>query len=94
MLLVVTSSDTLQNHHGNNKAAACCLPMQILNKEAVDKVRSEREIPDVQPGCMIQIRLVISFLHVLALALFGYVSGTDRSCESMNSKFLRTNGAS
>jgi hypothetical protein len=67
--------------------------MQILNKEAVEKVRSEREIPDVQPGCMIQRRLVISF-HVLALALFGYVSSTDPSCESMNSKFLKTNGAS
>jgi hypothetical protein len=34
------------------------LTLQILNKEAVEKVRSEREIPDVQPGCIIQMRLV------------------------------------
>ncbi|XP_048530253.1 50S ribosomal protein L19, chloroplastic-like isoform X1 [Triticum urartu] len=33
--------------------------MNILNKEAVDKVRSEREIPDVQPGCIIQMRLQV-----------------------------------
>ncbi|KAK8459556.1 hypothetical protein SEVIR_2G156300v4 [Setaria viridis] len=32
--------------------------MNILNKEAVEKVRSEREVPDVQPGCIIQMRLV------------------------------------
>jgi large subunit ribosomal protein L19 len=53
----------------------------VLNKEAVEKVCPEREIPEVQPGCMIQMRLVISFLHVPALALFGYVSGTDPSGE-------------
>ncbi|CAD6266375.1 unnamed protein product [Miscanthus lutarioriparius] len=34
--------------------------MNILNKEAVEKVRSEREIPDVQPGCMIQMRLLLA----------------------------------
>ncbi|RCV33453.1 hypothetical protein SEVIR_7G091900v4 [Setaria viridis] len=33
--------------------------MNILNKEAVEKVRSEREIPDVQPGCIIQMRLQV-----------------------------------
>ncbi|KAF7043611.1 hypothetical protein CFC21_052943 [Triticum aestivum] len=33
--------------------------MNILNKEAVDKVRSEREIPDVQPGCIVQMRLQV-----------------------------------
>ncbi|XP_052141669.1 50S ribosomal protein L19, chloroplastic-like [Oryza glaberrima] len=33
--------------------------MNILNKEAVDKVRGEREIPDVQPGCIIQMRLQV-----------------------------------
>ncbi|WVZ84967.1 hypothetical protein U9M48_031932 [Paspalum notatum var. saurae] len=32
--------------------------MNILNKEAVEKVRLEMEIPDVQPGCIIQMRLV------------------------------------
>uniref|UniRef100_A0A453HJS7 Ribosomal protein L19 n=1 Tax=Aegilops tauschii subsp. strangulata TaxID=200361 RepID=A0A453HJS7_AEGTS len=31
----------------------------ILNKEAVEKVRTEREIPDVQPGCIIQMRLQV-----------------------------------
>ena len=59
------------------KDKSACLTMQILNKEAVEKVRSEREIPDVQPGCMIQMRLVLSFLRVPASALFGYGSGTD-----------------
>ncbi|KAG8058448.1 hypothetical protein GUJ93_ZPchr0002g25166 [Zizania palustris] len=33
--------------------------MNILNKEAVDKVRGEREIPDVQPGCIVQMRLQV-----------------------------------
>uniref|UniRef100_A0ACD5WVN1 Uncharacterized protein n=1 Tax=Avena sativa TaxID=4498 RepID=A0ACD5WVN1_AVESA len=33
--------------------------MNILNKEAVDKVRTEREVPDVQPGCIIQMRLQV-----------------------------------
>ncbi|KAF7052923.1 hypothetical protein CFC21_060943 [Triticum aestivum] len=33
--------------------------MNILNKEAVEKVRTEREIPDVQPGCIIQMRLQV-----------------------------------
>lgn len=36
----------------------CYFALQILNKEAVDKVRGEREIPDVQPGCILQMRLV------------------------------------
>jgi large subunit ribosomal protein L19 len=34
------------------------MSLQILNKEAVEKVHSEREIPDIQPGCIIQMRLV------------------------------------
>ncbi|KAF0909221.1 hypothetical protein E2562_032619, partial [Oryza meyeriana var. granulata] len=33
--------------------------MNILNKEAVDKVHAEREIPDVQPGCIVQMRLQV-----------------------------------
>ncbi|KAJ1294361.1 hypothetical protein BS78_01G140500 [Paspalum vaginatum] len=33
--------------------------MNILNKEAVEKVHSERAIPDVQPGCIIQMRLQV-----------------------------------
>ncbi|XP_051230601.1 uncharacterized protein [Lolium perenne] len=33
--------------------------MNILNKEAVDKVRTEREIPDVQPGCIVQMRVQV-----------------------------------
>ncbi|TVU18915.1 hypothetical protein EJB05_35034 [Eragrostis curvula] len=33
--------------------------MNILNKEAVEKVRSERDIPDVQAGCIIQMRLQV-----------------------------------
>jgi len=47
------------------KDKSACLTMQILNKEAVEKVRSEREIPDVQPGCMIQMRLVYHFFVFL-----------------------------
>ncbi|KAM3191902.1 hypothetical protein ACQJBY_069253 [Aegilops geniculata] len=34
--------------------------MNILNKEAVDKVRTERTIPDVQPGCIVQMRVVLA----------------------------------
>jgi large subunit ribosomal protein L19 len=39
--------------------------MHLLNKEAVEKVCSEREILDVQPGCMIQMRLVYRFFVFL-----------------------------
>uniref|UniRef100_A0A0E0NFP3 Ribosomal protein L19 n=1 Tax=Oryza rufipogon TaxID=4529 RepID=A0A0E0NFP3_ORYRU len=31
----------------------------ILNMEAADKVLGEREIPDVQPGCILQMRLQV-----------------------------------
>nr|XP_043617541.1 50S ribosomal protein L19, chloroplastic-like isoform X2 [Erigeron canadensis] len=31
--------------------------MQILDKEAVQEVRSQREIPDIRPGYIIQMRL-------------------------------------
>uniref|UniRef100_A0A0D3F5T5 Ribosomal protein L19 n=1 Tax=Oryza barthii TaxID=65489 RepID=A0A0D3F5T5_9ORYZ len=40
----------------------CCSwirPFRILNKEAADKVLGEREIPDVQPGCILQMRLQV-----------------------------------
>uniref|UniRef100_A0A0E0K0H7 Ribosomal protein L19 n=1 Tax=Oryza punctata TaxID=4537 RepID=A0A0E0K0H7_ORYPU len=33
--------------------------MNILNKEAVDKVLGEREIPNVQPGCILEMRLQV-----------------------------------
>ncbi|CAM0910144.1 unnamed protein product [Alopecurus aequalis] len=33
--------------------------MNILNKEQVDKVRTERDIPDVQPGCIVQMRVQV-----------------------------------
>ncbi|KAG8070348.1 hypothetical protein GUJ93_ZPchr0006g42542 [Zizania palustris] len=33
--------------------------MNILNKEAVDKVCGEREIPDIQSGCIVQMRLQV-----------------------------------
>lgn len=33
--------------------------MNILNKEAVEKVRAEREIPDLQPGCIVQMRVQV-----------------------------------
>ncbi|KQK17811.1 50S ribosomal protein L19, chloroplastic [Brachypodium distachyon] len=33
--------------------------MNILNKEAVDKVRTERVIPDIQPGCIVQMRVQV-----------------------------------
>ncbi|EES14403.1 hypothetical protein BDA96_07G013400 [Sorghum bicolor] len=49
--------------------------MNILNKEAVDKVRSEREIPDVQPGCMIQMRLQVPENKRRELTLKGIVLG-------------------
>jgi large subunit ribosomal protein L19 len=69
--------------HKSNKIATgtikllVVLAMQILNKEAVEKVRSEREIPDVQPGCIIQMRLVMSFFTFLLQPCYGHVSGID-----------------
>ncbi|XP_062204360.1 large ribosomal subunit protein bL19cz-like [Phragmites australis] len=49
--------------------------MNILNKEAVEKVRSEREIPDVQPGCIIQMRLQVPENKRRESALKGIVIG-------------------
>lgn len=33
--------------------------MQILDKEAVEEVRAQREIPDIKPGYIIQLRLEV-----------------------------------
>ncbi|XP_074279966.1 large ribosomal subunit protein bL19cz-like [Silene latifolia] len=33
--------------------------MQILDKEAVEEVKSQREIPDIQPGYIIQLKLEV-----------------------------------
>lgn len=33
--------------------------MQILDKEAVEEVRSQREIPDIKPGYIIQLKVVV-----------------------------------
>nr|XP_008380521.2 50S ribosomal protein L19, chloroplastic-like [Malus domestica] len=33
--------------------------MQILDKEAVEEVRTQREIPDVRPGYMVQLRVEV-----------------------------------
>jgi large subunit ribosomal protein L19 len=33
--------------------------MQILDKEAVEEVKSEREIPDIQPGYIIQLKVEV-----------------------------------
>uniref|UniRef100_A0A0E0G7J0 Ribosomal protein L19 n=1 Tax=Oryza nivara TaxID=4536 RepID=A0A0E0G7J0_ORYNI len=41
------------------KRHICYFVFQILNKEAADKVLGEREIPDVQPGCILQMRLQV-----------------------------------
>ncbi|CAD6246403.1 unnamed protein product [Miscanthus lutarioriparius] len=49
--------------------------MNILNKEAVEKVRAEREIPDVQPGCMIQMRLQVPENKRREMTLKGIVLG-------------------
>jgi len=32
--------------------------VQILDKEAVEKVQAEREIPDIKPGYIIQLKVV------------------------------------
>ncbi len=67
----------------------CYFALQILNKEAVDKVRGEREIPDVQPGCIIQMRLVsICILSLLLVFACSIMSVVLIMC--VNSKFLRT----
>ncbi|XP_072953932.1 large ribosomal subunit protein bL19c-like [Typha angustifolia] len=33
--------------------------MNILDKEAVEKVRAEKEIADIRPGCIVQLRIVV-----------------------------------
>lgn len=32
--------------------------LQILDKEAVEEVRAQREIPDIKPGYIIQLKVV------------------------------------
>lgn len=36
--------------------------MQILDKEAVEEVRAQNEIPDIKPGYIIQLKLVQKLL--------------------------------
>ncbi|KAK1617896.1 hypothetical protein QYE76_023413 [Lolium multiflorum] len=43
--------------------------MNILNKEATDKVRTERKIPDVQHGCIVQMRVLIT-KRIIAMVNF------------------------
>ncbi|KAJ3709039.1 hypothetical protein LUZ61_012744 [Rhynchospora tenuis] len=33
--------------------------MTILDKEAVEKVRSERVVPDIQPGCIVELKVEV-----------------------------------
>lgn len=35
-----------------------CYTLQILDKEAVENVKSHREIPDIKPGYIVQLRVV------------------------------------
>lgn len=41
------------------------LHLQILDKEAVKEVNTQREIPDIRPGYIIQLKLVCLFLFLL-----------------------------
>lgn len=35
-----------------------CYTLQILDKEAVENVKSQREIPDIKPGYIVQLKVV------------------------------------
>lgn len=44
------------------------LYIQILDKEAVEEVKAQREIPDIKPGYIIQLKVVCSLIlwHIFA----------------------------
>ncbi|KAJ0755157.1 putative ribosomal protein L19 [Helianthus annuus] len=54
----------------------CCVKtviyLQILDREAVEEVRTQREIPDIRPGYIIQLRLEVpeNKRHVSTVKLF------------------------
>lgn len=59
--------------------------LQILDKEAVEEVRGQREIPDIKPGYIIQLKVVrqvpsTSFwkvfvinISIIILAVYGII---------------------
>ena len=51
--------------------------LQILDKEAVEEVRVKREIPDIRPGYIIQLKVVI-VLHIEI-----YVSSSSCHCHRL-----------
>ena len=51
---------------------------QILDKEEVEKVKSNREIPDIKPGYIVQLKIVslsyvrINLIYVYSAANFHF----------------------
>lgn len=45
------------------------LYLQILDKEAVEEVRAKREIPEIKPGYIVQLKVVCKCLLILFLFL-------------------------
>ncbi|KAF5758613.1 putative ribosomal protein L19 [Helianthus annuus] len=52
----ITTSNVSQNSDPENASAT---PAEILDREAVEEVRTHREIPDIRPGYIIQLRLEV-----------------------------------
>ncbi|KAI7748859.1 hypothetical protein M8C21_024946 [Ambrosia artemisiifolia] len=50
---------TLNNSQKPNPENASATATEILDKEAVEEVRTQREIPDIRPGYIIQLRLEV-----------------------------------
>ena len=45
------------------------LCLQILDKEAVEEARTKREIPEIKPGYIIQLKVVRKYLLISSLFL-------------------------
>lgn len=45
--------------------------LQIVDKEAVEEVRTRREIPDIRPGYIVQLKVVKYYLKLAFSFLFS-----------------------
>ncbi|KAL2520092.1 Ribosomal protein L19 family protein [Forsythia ovata] len=69
-----TSSDVSQRIKFKRLDKTARHIMQILDKEAVEEVKEKREIPDIRPGYIVQLKLVLNAFAGKIVLLFLYFS--------------------
>ncbi|KAG5567239.1 hypothetical protein RHGRI_002706 [Rhododendron griersonianum] len=58
-ILITESSPPTQLASLNSALSSVGMTFQILDKEAVEEVRNQREIPDIRPGYIIQLKVEV-----------------------------------